>query len=604
MVLGSGSYGTVREGRWGLVKVAAKIFHVSASEVAQVAIQREIKVLESLSNRYIIQFYTTVYHEGQLVVLTDLAEGGSLALAIQKGIKEWSTKERFAREMMLGLAYIHSQGVLHLDLKSHNVLLSHSMEIKLCDFGCATVKSTSATKSTDSQRGTIRWAAPEIFVPRPKYSTKTDMYSLGMVMWEMAADCTTPFRDHRDNMIVAILVMNGAREEIPKETPTEYRAWIERCWVKDPSKRPEAREYLQERRSEEQSEKEEEVKNTKLDSNGITAGQDTTNSISFSFDSPPQSVLLPLDVMSTGTSNREPLSPMLYEDYGSDTEMDASETFEWYLDCARQGLTQAQHRIGDMYANGQGTERDEQEAVKWYLLSAQNGYIESQLKLGTMFFTGKGVEQNDMKAVEWYTKAANQGNPRAQHYLGLMYRDGQGTEQSDSKAVEWFTKAANQGNSRTQHCLGAMYRNGRGVEQSDAKAVEWFTKAAIQGNASAQYDLGCLYRSGQGVEQSDVKAVEWFTKAAKRLIPKAQYELGWMYANGRGIDQSDVKAVEWFTIAANQDEPDALYELGWMYANGRGVEKSNVKAVEMYTKAAKHGNTRAEHNLTVIRRSG
>ncbi|KAG0239168.1 hypothetical protein BGW41_007859 [Actinomortierella wolfii] len=277
--LGAGSYGTVYKGKWGVFTVAAKKFHISTNEAAQASIQREIKALERLNYRHIIQFYGTAYHEDQLVVLTDLAERGSLASAIQKGIEDWSAKERFAREMLLGLAYIHSKGILHLDLKSENVLLSHSNEVKLCDFGCATVKTTSVTKSTDSQKGTVHWSAPEIFVAKPKYSTKSDMYSLGMVMWEMAANCTSPFKDHRDNSIIISLVKDGTREELPNGTPTKYQTWVEKCWDKDPTKRPEAKEYFREVESVEEEEKTDEE------------GHDTDNIISLSFEE--QSVIAP-----------------------------------------------------------------------------------------------------------------------------------------------------------------------------------------------------------------------------------------------------------------------------------------------------------------------
>ncbi|KAG0227820.1 hypothetical protein BGW42_002701 [Actinomortierella wolfii] len=458
--LGAGSYGTVYKGKWGVFPVAAKKFHISTKEAAQDSIKREIKALEVLSFRHVIQFYGTVYHRGHLVLLTDLAEGGSLALAIQKGIKDWSTKERFAREMLLGLAYIHSKGVLHLDLKSENVLLSHSMEVKLCDFGCSTIKTTSAARSTESHRGTVRWTAPEIFVPKPKYSTKSDMYSLGMVMWEMAANCTTPFKGHLDNSIIISLVREGVREELPEDIPVQYRRWVERCWNMDPSKRPEAMEYFQET---ERAEKREGTPDDTLETDKTSESRDMTSMVSFSLDG--FSVISRLtdeeDVGNNTSSNKSmvtmqrtiahKISPIEYVRASVDTSRSHSifRANERHLHERSSGQSDTDQAVGIEDAN------------HIHLLSSDFDMLSTLLGLSEKNENGRGVEKNDMEIVEWYTKAANDGDPNAQYNFGLMYRKGREVEQSDAKAIEWYTKAANQGNADAQYNLGLMYRNAK-----------------------------------------------------------------------------------------------------------------------------------------------
>ncbi|KAG0239181.1 hypothetical protein BGW41_007872 [Actinomortierella wolfii] len=608
--------------------VAAKKFHVSTSEAAKTAIQREIKALERLSYQHIIRFYGTVYHRGQLVVLTELAEGGSLSLAIQKGIKDWSTKERFAREMMLGLAFIHSKGVLHLDLKSENVLLSSSMEVKLCDFGCATIKTASATRSTDRARGTIRWTAPEIFVRNPKYSTKSDMYSLGMVMWEMAADCTRPFKDQKEEVVVIALVKDGEREELPEETPIKYRAWVERCWHRDPSKRPEANEYFQEAEGAGEDEKRGDEDN--LDTNN-------NNNTTESQDLKLSSVLALMDYVQDigsgissdrlmGTIDGSTLHSIPSIDYmkqpvaasrlqsitntgeqdshnhassQSNTSQTVSVEETDHIHHLSSGLDTLPTLLpsNEVDVGRQGITHSSMKAFEWYTKSAEQGNADAQYNLGLMYKNGQGVEQNDVKAVEWFAKSANQGNADAQYNLGMMYRDGRGVGQNDVIAVEWYAKAAHQGNPYSQFKLGWMYGNGHGVEQDDVRAVEWYTKAAHQGNPEGQAHLGWVYSEGRGVERNDVKAVEWYTKAAHQGNADAQRNLGWMYSEGRGVEQDDVKAVEWYTKAAHQGNALAQCTLGWIYSEGRGVEQDDVKAVEWYTKAAHQGHALAQRNL-------
>ncbi|KAF9162929.1 hypothetical protein DFQ26_003107 [Actinomortierella ambigua] len=246
-IIGYGSFGTVYQGHWQARRVALKMVRVKRDEANSGAAQREIAILGHLRDQRIIQFYGTASRNDNLVLIMEYAEGGSLKTAIDDGRLDWSAKVRIAQEIARGLAYLHHEYILHRDLKSANVLLTRFMEVKLVDFSLANIKLM--TNSMDSltvhrERGTIRWMAPELFSARPIYSAKSDMYALGMVMWEMAANCTTPFRMCNDNSIVISLVKIGEREYLPHDTPRDYRGWVERCWQQDQSMRPEASEMI------------------------------------------------------------------------------------------------------------------------------------------------------------------------------------------------------------------------------------------------------------------------------------------------------------------------------------------------------------------------
>ncbi|KAF9543469.1 hypothetical protein EC957_000830 [Mortierella hygrophila] len=250
--VGRGASGAVYKTRWGGQPVAAKVFFHSQSDLYEKAIQKEISLLERLRHRHIIQFLKTHEEDGQIYLLMDLAENGSLASAIntksgggQGLLLDWPTKMRLSREIARGLEYIHHEGVLHRDLKSANILLTRHMEVKLADFGLAQVRqsmSTGASMSNSSAGGvgTVRWMAPELFLEKPKYSSKSDMYALGMVMWEMAANCTKPFQDQPNDFAVPALVKDGRREVLPDDTPAQYRELVKQCWHQNPAYRPDA----------------------------------------------------------------------------------------------------------------------------------------------------------------------------------------------------------------------------------------------------------------------------------------------------------------------------------------------------------------------------
>ncbi|KAG0232373.1 hypothetical protein BGW42_008242 [Actinomortierella wolfii] len=245
VLIGEGGFGSVFRALRAGQPCAAKRCNVSHADLQQDAVKKEIDILQQLRHRYIIQYFDTIDHEGHTYIVTDLAEKGSLAEAIVRGeVTDWPTKNRIAHEIARGLEYIHSCGILHRDLKAANVLLTQFMEVRLCDFGLAKVKTTSSSKSRNSFQGTVRWAAPETLQMRHSYSTKSDVYALGMVMWAMAANRPVPFDDQHHNAVIAEHIKKGHREVIPESTPPKYCLLIKRCWDQAPERRPNARDVV------------------------------------------------------------------------------------------------------------------------------------------------------------------------------------------------------------------------------------------------------------------------------------------------------------------------------------------------------------------------
>ncbi|KAG0256124.1 copper transport protein ctr1, partial [Actinomortierella ambigua] len=653
--LGSGTFGVVHQAQYGDQPCAAKAFFASQSELDRKTIDKEISVLQRLRFRHVIQFYRTHEQNDSIYILMELAERGSLAQAINKGhlaCDDWANKKRLAHEIARGLAYIHQEGVLHRDLKSANVLLTKHMEVKLADFGLAQIRSMASTASSVSSQtskgaaGTLRWVAPELlYTVKPRYSTKSDVYALGVVMWEMATDCTRPFKDQHDDALVALGVKKGRREQLPGGTPLEYREWVERCWAQDPCDRPNAG-------------------NVTLVHDESTEESVGTDECVFDLDSSETGFTHPPEVhiCSDERSEQDAIPenhndsvgclPQTNDDvvtyfckaamaentaaqlflgwiYGHGRGVVKSErdSFWWYRKAANGGNVVAQMQLARMYENGQGAvSSNVSMAVTWYRRAADGGSAEAQFALGNMYTEGYGVKEDTSQAARWYEKAATQGHPEAQNILGQWFALGRGVIQSDKQAVKWLMLAAEQGNLAAQIRLGQMYFErylsqplvssavtwrtrltmllcGTLYKQDDqtnrslGMAVKWFTRAAEQRHAKVQLILGMMYSQGIGVDQSDFEAVKWYTKAAEQGDADAQHYLGRMYAKGRGVEQSDVEAVKWYTKAAEQGNADAQVNLGQMYAQGRGVDQSDVEAAKWFTKAAEQGYTNAHGNL-------
>ncbi|KAF9165282.1 hypothetical protein DFQ26_000330 [Actinomortierella ambigua] len=445
---------------WERRQVVIKKFPITRDHVSQAqAIQNEIETLRCLTDRHIIQLYGTTYHEDMLVLAMDYAEGESLQQAIENRflVDDWPARTRIAREIAQGLAYLHFKQVIHRDLKSTNVLLTHHMEVKLCDHGLPTIKASSMRQLAGHpvHHGTLRWMAPELITDQPQYSTKSDIYALGMVMWEMAANCTSPFKDQRDNYIIMAIIKQGERELLPDDTPQSYRSWVDRCWRADPSRRPEADQM--------------EASGIEPALGGGAASQASVGLSGFLFRAERGDVQAMLALASA------------YENGVSVTQSD-TEAFKWFLRAAQLGSTEAEYRTGSMLRCGCGTSIDLSSAVRWIQSAAEKGHSHAQTDLGWMIANGFGVEKNHVKAVEWYQKAVDLGNKLALAHLGRMYLKGSGVSADHKKAAALTLRSATRGCALAQSELGDLYLYGLGVVRDAKEAMSWYQKSAEQGN--------------------------------------------------------------------------------------------------------------------------
>src|SRR5204863_3129362 len=103
-------------------------------------------------------------------------------------------------------------------IKSHNILVTKNMEVKLADFGLAKIKKSAKENKTEFStklklEGTIPWMAPELFHKEPVFSRKSDIYAYGMILWEIASR-NIPYKDYLYEVIGILVLMQNMREII------------------------------------------------------------------------------------------------------------------------------------------------------------------------------------------------------------------------------------------------------------------------------------------------------------------------------------------------------------------------------------------------------
>lgn len=142
-----------------------------------------------------MQFIAACKKPPVFCIITEYLAGGSLGKFLhhqQPNILPLKLVLKLALDIARGMKYLHSQGILHRDLKSENLLLGEDMCVKVADFGISCLESQCG--SAKGFTGTYRWMAPEM-IKEKHHTKKVDVYSFGIVLWELLTG-KTPF----DNM--------------------------------------------------------------------------------------------------------------------------------------------------------------------------------------------------------------------------------------------------------------------------------------------------------------------------------------------------------------------------------------------------------------------
>lgn len=248
--LGSGTFGTVYHGKWRGSDVAIKrikksCFAGRSSELERLANEfwREAEILSKLHHPNVVAFYGVVKDGpgGTLATVTEFMVNGSLRHVLQRN-KNLDRRKRLiiAMDAAFGLEYLHSKNIVHFDLKCDNLLVNlkdQSRPIcKVGDFGLSKIKRN--TLVSGGVRGTLPWMAPELLNGGSnKVSEKVDVFSFGIVMWEILTG-EEPYANMHYGAIIGGIVNNTLRPHVPASCDPEWRKLMEQCWAPDPAQRP------------------------------------------------------------------------------------------------------------------------------------------------------------------------------------------------------------------------------------------------------------------------------------------------------------------------------------------------------------------------------
>lgn len=629
----AGGMGVVFEGEqsWGSRrKVAIKqlLENLRDDDMIRRRFIREAEILEMLDDPRIVKILGFDHEQDAFIM--EFIEGETLSDILKQdphAFRKPDVLVRFMTELLDAFAYAHNvvltindraeKGIVHRDIKPSNIIVQPDMRPKILDFGISRIASFQSTLTDPKmQMGSVPFMSPEQIVSPTDVDWRSDIYSMGVTLWEMLA-ARSPYPRVTTHEIVVEVQRQIRFEPLPSLLDTlpdmqpheraflaQIDAVIAGATAKD---RADRYQHCHQMRDELRNALTSPVSRPASVNAPVSAvlpaalvNRPDLDDATLIQAAPPRptppvaksrkaTLTKPLRLPEPVAAAPEPAAaPTPEPALVAQTPITPDGTLQPVADPVVAARNRAARQsgvpvwayavvVGVLLLGGgvwwfAGSSVTSSEAKPVYQPStapvateqtmAAMATADSCFEVGNDYYSAlNGTPKDYKQAAIWYTKSAEMGNSYSQNMLGVMYQFGQGVAKDLPQAVTWFEASARQGNAEGQKNLGGMYYFGMGVQKDYPTALKWFLASAEQGNAESRANLGIMYEEGLGVAVDDDEAMKWYLRSANQDFARAQYYVGTMYALGKGAGQSQTKAVQWYKLAAKQGETSAQAEL-------------------------------------------
>ncbi|OVA15530.1 Protein kinase domain [Macleaya cordata] len=271
-VIAHGTYGTVYRGVYDVQDVAVKLLDWGEDGIATTAetaalrasFRQEVAVWHKLNHPNVTKFIGASMGTSNLkipsrnssieghsslpsracCVVVEYLPGGTLKQYLIRNRRKklpFKIVIQLALDLSRGLSYLHSQKIVHRDVKTENMLLDTPRTLKIADFGVARVEAQNP-KDMTGETGTLGYMAPEVLDGKP-YNRRCDVYSFGICLWEIYC-CDMPYPDLSFAEVSSAVVRQNLRPEVPRCCPSSLANIMRKCWDANPEKRPDMDEVV------------------------------------------------------------------------------------------------------------------------------------------------------------------------------------------------------------------------------------------------------------------------------------------------------------------------------------------------------------------------
>lgn len=236
--IGKGQVGDYSRGIWKSKEVAIKVLvNQKLREPDYISLISDVSLLSKTHHPNLLTVYGVCLKKNNISIILDYVANGSLRdiLNSDKAIP-YDKIVKVAAQVASGMQFLTSQSDeqlrIHDNFKSNNILVTNDWQVKITDYGQTNIKDLARTMTSISS---VAWTAPEALTG-DKITTKSSVYSFGIILWEMVSRKVPYFGEHPLKVVTKIT--NGFRPPIPSDCPINLKTMIENCWAVDPHQRP------------------------------------------------------------------------------------------------------------------------------------------------------------------------------------------------------------------------------------------------------------------------------------------------------------------------------------------------------------------------------
>ncbi|KAK8840254.1 hypothetical protein M9Y10_031199 [Tritrichomonas musculus] len=290
---------------------------------------------------------------------------------------------------------------------------------------------------------------------------------------------------------------------------------------------------------------------------------------------------------------------------------------KFYELCTTFKNPRSYYRLGKIYQSYLGVQGDIIKAIEYYKLAYENNFTRALYDLALIYENDEYIS-NTEKANEYlnliyskcdpyfiydmgmdclhtdYSKALKCFEIASKKYflaylqLGIIYENGFGVERDSTRAKQYFDIYCSYDKLNFSYSVGSMYEKGEKVPLNYYRAREYFQQAASHNHPLAFFELGKMYECGRGGPKDFKLSEKCFDEYIRMKGESKSLRVGNLYKNGLDTFDSNYsnakkyynRALKYYETLAKENDPKAFYHLGLIYENGQGVQINSNKAQE------------------------